>query len=152
MVYVLMMTFLCGCHGGPTQSTDIARNLEEARVTSPNGRLDAVMVRQDAGGAAGGWEWNIYIVPKGQPVSTRYHEVLYAGTFRDEKLVWLQDHLLEVQYRIAHIHSFRNLWSLSEAQYVGGSGETDYSVEIRLGPSSSDFSLLTAAGTFKRKD
>jgi hypothetical protein len=94
----------------------------------------------------------VYIVRKAQPVSSKHHQVLNAGTFRGEKLVWLQEHLLEIRYNIAHIHSFRNLWSLSEIQNVGGAGEGDYSVEIRLAPVSGDFSLLTPAGTFRQKE
>ncbi len=48
--------FSTGCDSREKTGSDLARNLEEERVTSPDGRLDAVMVRQDAGGAAGGWE------------------------------------------------------------------------------------------------
>lgn len=130
---------------------DGQRGPEEARVTSPSGTLDAVIIRQDAGGAAGGWEWYVYIVAKSKPVLNNSHPIFYAGTLTHERLVWAQEHLLQIQYDIANIHQFRNLWGLSEIEDVGSTGERDYLVEIQLVPSSSDFSLLTPNGGFKPK-
>jgi hypothetical protein len=44
---------------------------ELARVTSPNGQLDAVLMRYMYGGAVGGGvDSNVYIVRKGAPVGT----------------------------------------------------------------------------------
>ncbi len=65
-----------------------------------------VLVRQDAGGAAGGWDFHVYIVGSGKRVPTNVHSVLYAGTLKGEKLVWADAHLLDVQYDIANIHEF----------------------------------------------
>ena len=142
--------FSVGC-SKKTTSNELARELEQVRVTSPNGQLDAVLVREDAGGAAGGWEWNAYIVPKGNSVLASYHRVLYAGTLTNPKLIWSQEHLLQIHYDVADIHEFRNLWALDEVRKVGPTGEGDYLVEIRLAPSSPDFSLLTPTGSFKQK-
>jgi hypothetical protein len=142
--------FLLGC-GRKTTPTELSGKLEQARVTSPSGQLDAVLIREDAGGATGGWEWNVYIVPRGNPVLASYHQVLYAGTLTDPKLVWSQEHLLQIHYDVADIHEFRNLWALDEVRKVGPAGEGDYLVEIRLSPSSPDFSLLTPMGSFKQR-
>ena len=134
--------FLLACNEG-SRTPEVEKGPEEARLSSPNGQLDAVMIREDAGGAAGGWEWYVYIVGKGKPVLKSAHAILYAGTLRGESLVWAQEHLLDIRYDIANIHEFRNLWGLSEVQDVGSTGERDYLVEIRLVPSSQGFSLLT---------
>lgn len=148
-ITICLLILVCsfGCSGRPNPTS---RGLEQARVNSPKGDLDAVLLRQDAGGAAGGWEWNVYIVPKGKPVSARYHDVFYAGTLVSPKVSWNQEHLLGIHYDIADIHNFRNLWALDEINKIGANGEGDYLVEIRLAPSSPDFSLLTASGTFRQ--
>jgi len=138
--------FPLGCEG-------VSRNTEEARVTSPNGLLDAVVIREDGGGALEGFEWHAYIVAKGSAVDARKsHEIFLAGTLTGERLVWSQPHLLEIHYDAANIEQFRNLWGLYEIQNVGSEGEHDYLVEIRLVPSSKDFSLLTPNGRFKSEE
>jgi len=68
----------------------------------------------------------------------------------DEKLVWTQEHLLEIRYDIAEINQFTNIWGSSEIQN-GREGRNEYLVEIRLAPSPRDFSLLTPNGEFRRK-
>jgi hypothetical protein len=139
----IAISFLIGC-GGSLHSS------EEARVTSPNGLLDAVMIREDGGGALGGFEWYAYIVAKGNAVDARKsHEIFHAGTLMGEKFVWSQPHLLEIHYDMANIEQFRNLWGLYEIQNVGSEGQRDYLVEIRLVPSSRGFSLLTPDGGSK---
>jgi len=65
-----------------------------------------------------------------------------------EKLVWKQEHSLEIQYDVAHIDNFRNLWCIDELEDVGSAGERDYCVEIRLAPSA-EFSILTPEGGFR---
>jgi hypothetical protein len=69
---------------------------------------------------------------------------------RGEKVAWRQAHLLELQYDRARIVKFRNLWSLHMIEGVGAAGEGDYSVEIRLAPTSADFSVLQPNGEFTR--
>jgi hypothetical protein len=143
--------FLTGCaQGGQATKTTLFLGSEVARVTSPNGQLDAVIIREDGGGAAGGWEWYAYIVAKASGVDQRKaHSIFHAGSLTGQKLVWSQAHLLEIHYGIADIEEFRNLWGLSEIQNVGSVGERDYLVEIRLVPSA-DFSLLAPDGRFRR--
>ena len=122
---------------------------EEIRVASPDGRLDAVMIREMYGGAVGGIEWRVYIVPRGLAVPSKYQNPVFgASDLTAEKLVWLQPHLLEIGYDRAAIEGFRNLWALDEVDNVGSSGEGDYFVEIRLAPSS-EYSRLTPSGGFR---
>lgn len=74
--------------------------------------------------------------------------LLYAAILRGEKLLWKQNHLLEVHYDLAHIEEFRNLWGSNEAEDRGWR-TGDYLTEVRLVPSSPDFSFLTPDGGFK---
>jgi hypothetical protein len=138
-----------GC--GSSSTYTVPKADEESRVTSPNGELDAVLVREDGGGAAGGWDWDVYIVAKGNPVVRPRSRALFeAGTLTDERLTWSQDHLLEIHYDIAEIDQFTNIWSSSEIQN-DSEGHNKYFVEIRLAPSPEDFSLLTPNGKFREK-
>jgi len=145
----LIICFSEGC--GLSGTYTVPKADEETRVTSPNGELDAVLVREDGGGAAGGWEWYVYIVAKGNPVvRPRSHSIFNAGTLTDEKIIWTSQHLLEIHYDIAEINQFTNIWGSSEIQN-GREGRNEYFVEIRLAPSPRDFSLLTPNGEFRRK-
>jgi hypothetical protein len=123
---------------------------EVSRVTSPNGQLDAVLTEDFYGGAVGGGiDSEVNIVRKGAPVKfdTKY-TILQADPFTKAKLVWKQDHLLEIHYDVAHIERFRNLWGLHEIEDVGSIGEHDFDVEIRLEPLA-DFSILAPDGSFR---
>jgi hypothetical protein len=126
---------------------------EQARVTSPNGQLDAVLVREPIGGAIGGGvNWNVYITNKGAPIQVRLaHEIFQADPMVGGQLTWEGSHLLEIRYDVAKINEFRNLWGLHEIEDVGSKGERDFNVEVRLVPSSSDFSLLNQDGSFKQQ-
>ena len=122
---------------------------EEMRVTSPDGLLDAVMVREMWGGAVGGIEWRVFIVRKGDSVPNNWRSIVFrSDKLKGEKLVWRQSHLLEIHYDIADINDFHNLWASDQVENVGSTGEHDYLVEIRLAPYSPDFSYLTANGDF----
>lgn len=146
----IIILILGGC--GEPAETEISKGVEQVRVPSPNGQLDAILTREDGGGAAGGWEWYVYIVAKGSySIPEGAQPVLNAGTLTGGTLEWRQNHLLEFHYNIAHFNQFRNLWGLHEIQYVGATGERDYFVEIRLASASTDFSLLTPDGAFRDK-
>lgn len=150
LTIAIAIFFVAGCNDAPEK---MIAGSEQARVTSPNGRLDAILIREDGGGAAGGWEWYVYIVAKGtSAVPKNAQPIFNAGTLTEGSLSWGQEHLLEIHYNIAYINQFRNLWGLSELQNVGTAGEHDYLVEIRLVPSSHDFSLLTSEGAFRPKN
>jgi len=139
-------SFPLGCGGN-------SRFSEEARVTSPNGALDAVMILENGSGPLGGLAWHACIVAKGSAVDVhKSHEIFRASTLTGEKLIWSQPHLLEIHYDMANIEEFRNLWALDEIRDVGSTGERDYFVEIRLEPSSHGFSLLTPNGKFKSEE
>jgi hypothetical protein len=70
-----------------------------------------VLLQNVYGGAVGGGvESDVYIVKKGALVkmdTTR--KILQANPFTGAKLFWKQDHLLQIQFDLAHIEQFRNL-------------------------------------------
>lgn len=143
-----MLCLLAACTG-PKPSTWVEKN----RVTSPDGRFDAVLTVESVGPVLGGGVyWNVFIVPKGD-VAPRDDKksVLNASVMRGEKLVWNQNHLLEVHYDIAEIEKFRNFWGSNEVQDRSWN-KGDYLAEVRLVPSSPDFSLLSPNGDLKPKD
>jgi len=144
----LSVPVLGGCDD-PVQRTHDGEEL--ARVTSPNGNLDAVLMRYTYGGAAGGGvDSNVYIVRKDSPVVSKPgHEILRADPMSGGALVWKRNHMLQIQYDVAHIQAFRNLWGLSEIENVGPTGERDFEVEIQLVPKS-DASALKYDGSFRR--
>lgn len=147
MCAALIACVLNGC--GLSSTYTVPKGDEKNRVTSPNGDLDAVLTREDGGGAASGWDWDVYIVAKGHPVvRPRSRSVFESGRLTGEKLVWIQDHLLEIHYDIAEIDQFTNIWDSSEIQN-DTEGRIKCFVEIRLAPSPGDFSLLTPNGEFR---
>ena len=141
--------FSSGCQSTHNRDSKV---VEQSRVTSPNGQLDAVFLQDFYGGAVGGGvESDVYIVRKGAPVKMdSARKILQADPFTGVKLVWKQDHLLQIQYDVAHIEQFHNLWGLHEVEDVGSTGERDFEVEIRLAPSAGDFSALTPDGSYRR--
>jgi hypothetical protein len=142
---------LSGCGGQRVpRNGSVSGWSELIRVTSPNGLLDAVLAQHMYGGAVGGGvESNVYIVLKGAPVFAKEgREVFSADPMTGARLVWKQDHLLEIYYDVADIHNFRNLWGLYEVEDVGSKGQRDFDVEVRLVPAT-DFSALTPEGAFR---
>lgn len=114
---------------------------EIARTSSPDGALDAVMIRTDPG-AVSSYGYEVHIVPKGtKPREGSHYAIFSAKHMEHEKLVWKQSHLLEIQYEKAHIFYFCNLWYDRKFQ------NAEYFVELRLAPRSVGFSYLTPQGT-----
>ncbi|MGH9699157.1 MAG: hypothetical protein ACRD5R_05910 [Candidatus Acidiferrales bacterium] len=148
----LVTCFLGSCDDRAALDRGVfSTSAEQERVTSPNGQLDAVLVRDPYGGAIGGGiYWDVYIVTKGNPIHMKSaKEIFRADSMTNGSLVWKGNHLLEIHYDIAQIEQFRNLWGLHEVEDVGSRGERDFEVEIRLAPTSGDFSLLKSDGGFR---
>lgn len=140
-----MQFSIAGCRG--ITNPQLSRDLEQVRVTSPTGGLDAVLLRADAG-AAGGWEYYVYIVAKGSAVDASQHPIFEAGTLSGGNLIWSEPHLLDIHYDVAYIDEFTNYWDSSRVRSNKEEEDNDFKVEIRLVPSSPD-SLLNPDGTFK---
>jgi len=116
---------------------------EIARVTSPDGAVDAVMI-QDNCGALCSYGYTVFIVPKGESAPRDFKRQLFsADDMAGEKLVWKQPHLLEIVYSKARIYAFRNI-SYPFGEFGSKPRSWDYKVEIQLAPSSAGFSYLEA--------
>ena len=153
MIVVLLGLSFLACESAKRNLGNIPSSEEKSRVTSPDGRLDAVLVEDLYGGALGGGvDSVVYITTKGSALPKTAYKVLRADPLRGCSLVWRSNHLLEIHYDLADIHEFRNLWGLHEVQDVGSYGESDFDVEIRLAPLSPDYSLLTPDGHFRSKN
>ena len=123
---------------------------ERFRITSPDGQLDAVLIREGWGGAMGGFDWFVYIVRRGKPVPAKgLTPIFLASRLVHEQLVWREPRLLVIQYDMAEIESFRNLWCSSEIEDVGANGEHQYCVEVCLSPMNAH-SILTPEGVFRQ--
>jgi hypothetical protein len=143
----LVFCFLLASCGFDPASDKVS---ELARVTSPNGQFDAVLIQDIYGPAAGGGvDSNVYIVQKGAPVHVKAgSEVFSADPMSCGQLVWRRDHLLEIHYNMAYIHTFRNTWGAHEVENVGSTGERDFEVEILLTPAS-ESSAIQPDGSFR---
>jgi hypothetical protein len=115
--------------------------IESARVTSPDGELDAVLVEDASGGALGGIFWYVYVVPKGKVAPRDVKRCLFfADELTKGAIVWSKPHLIEIYYDKASIMQFRNISTPSEngLQYV----------ELRLVPTE-EYSLVTPQGGWR---
>jgi hypothetical protein len=128
---------------------DNTKAVELTRAVSPDGRFDAVLVRDEWGGAMGGFIWAVFIVPKGEKLPSVYDKSIFvAHRLTRAGIVWKQPHLIEISYDKAEIERFQNVWSCwddrqSEAE------RKNYYVEIRLAPFAPDYSILTPAGNLR---
>jgi hypothetical protein len=116
---------------------------EVARVTSPDGTVDAVMVVLGCGPTCSD-TYLATVVPKGAKAPVEIQQFNFsADDLTDAHLQWQQPHLVEIAYNRALINQFRNI-SYPFAKF--GAPETwDYKVEIRLAPASTGFSYLKPA-------
>ena len=113
---------------------------EIARVTSPDGMVDAVMVEENCG-ALCSYTYSVSVVPKGEKGSDgAARSVLVAEDMAAERVYWKQPHLLEITYAHALIRNFCNVcYPFAKS---GVKGSWGYVVEARLAPTSPEFSYL----------
>ena len=100
---------------------------EIERLTSPNRKVNAVLIIRASGGVLGNFSYGLYIVPTGEEKELPRDPLLSADRIREGlDLSWRNDSVLEIQYRGAVIKSFRN-----RAAVPNEEGGTRY-VEVRL--------------------
>jgi len=90
---------------------------EEQRVTSPNGKLDAVGILGLYDGTVGGVDYKVYILPHEAPAPRQgflkgIRPVLDGRTFNSGKHFWRRTNLLTIGYERAEISYFRIRWRL----------------------------------------
>ena len=115
---------------------------EIRRLTSPDNMVDAVWVFGNGGATTGG-SWSLYIVPKGlkfDKAAASFSQSIFKGDhFSELEFKWKQAKLLEIHFKKARIHQFRNFWPYWDPKEP----EVDrkYVVEVKLIPGSDDSSL-----------
>ena len=131
---------ILGDHLLNTLSTSARDYVERMRVSSPDHKLDAVLVEDTSGGAVGGSAWMLYIVPSGKSVLHETKSLFLADSLSKASIAWNKPHLVEIHYDKASIMQFTNISTTSE-------NGLEY-VELRLVPSS-DYSLMTPEGGWR---
>jgi hypothetical protein len=111
---------------------------ETKRIKSPDQQVEAVVLIGDAGATTATTTF-VLLVPSGRHVETNkapVSDVVFtADHLENFNLIWKQSGLLEIQYDRARIFRFTNLWSIWKGR------PSSYAVEIRLAPTSPDFSV-----------
>ena len=105
---------------------DLVEKTEVARIVSPDGRVEAVLVKVEAG-ATVATSFKVYIVPKGGKASHPNPDFL-ADHVEGLDLKWQAPRLLVIRYDKARIFRFSNFWHSREVD------DFRYEVEIRLAP------------------
>ena len=93
---------------------------ELSRVTSPDGRLDALFVRNGGGGAMDSFYYRVFVVPAGAPMPDVKNSVLNASDVDRLELDWIDSGNLAIRYREAKIHDF-----IDQAYPFEGKGDTN---------------------------
>jgi len=107
---------------------------EIARVTSPDGVVDAVMIRDNCG-AVCPYGYSVFVVPKAQPAPSDLKQSAFsADDMVGERLAWKQPHLLSIGYDKALIYRFHNV-SYPLGEFHARQNNWDYKVEVQLVPS-----------------
>jgi hypothetical protein len=116
------------------------RTDEVSRVTSPDGIVDAVVIRSHCG-APCSTNYSVFVVPKGREVGRKADQrVFSADDLTGQLLTWKKAHLLEIAYGRALILSFQNV--TYPFLRAGQTNSYEYRVEMRLAPTSPGFSYL----------
>ena len=109
-------------------------------VRSPDGVVDAVLVR-GGGGAATGFNFSVFLVPGGTRFDAkaswfeRERALFSAGHHEGLQLAWREAKFLEIRFAKARIFQSSNFWHSQEVQNYS------YVVELRLVPSDENSSL-----------
>jgi hypothetical protein len=130
---IVILVIWCLCQFGATlvflvfgvifQSTK-----EIARVTSPDGLVDAVMTETSPGMSMESDYYDIYLVPSGSKELSKRDRMVEGTNLEDSRITWIGPRLLEIPYADACIDKFFNGWCSDAVQ------NCDYVVEVRLIP------------------
>ena len=109
-------------------------HLEEiVRVSSPDGSLDAVMIRDNCGPLCS-FGYSAFVVPRGEAAPKDLNRAVFqAYDMMREMLTWKQERVLEIAYEKATISKFRNI-SHPFGEFDRKEKNWEYRLEIRLAP------------------
>ncbi|MHB8381660.1 MAG: hypothetical protein ACYDC3_04895 [Candidatus Binataceae bacterium] len=99
---------------------------ELLRVSSPDGRIDAVLVEPII--KYFGKTLSVYLVPKGEAPPAWGPVMGISGVDRMPTLLWREPQLLEIGFERGCVERFSNLWHSNDIE------RGDYYVEIGLAP------------------
>ncbi len=103
--------------------SDEKRYRENARITSPDSLVDAVIMYNYGPLTINELVTNIYIVPEGEKVDDYDHYNFLAVNVESLSVKWSTAKILEIHYRRAVIMNFRNVWSLKSINNYHYHGE-----------------------------
>ncbi len=107
---------------------------EIARFVSPDSAVEAVLVGADTD-ATTSYTYELYVVPRGGELPDSERVSFVADHVADLQVRWREARFLEIQYRQARIHRFRNYWQSRDVDSFS------YVVELRLQPQTESWSL-----------
>jgi hypothetical protein len=99
---------------------------EEQRFLSPDGRVEAILIKQDAG-ATTSYTYKLYIVPSGDNFK-KGHEVFIADKMIGLSISWDRAKSLDIKFKDGRIFHFKNFWSSKEVDNF------KYNVSLNLRP------------------
>ncbi len=112
------------------------------RVESPDGRVEAVIVKSDCG-ATTSYTYGVYIVVKGG--THNENDLVFKADHQSElNIIWNKAKLLEINYKQARIFQFTNFWHSRDVD------EFRYVVEVKEN-SFADSSSLSLEDRFLRE-
>ncbi len=112
---------------------------ELVRATSPDRRVDAILVEPIVKSIGGGEA--LYLVPIGDPAPASEPVLRGSRLTGPPKLHWSKSQLLEVQYDRGCVAAFSNVWHSGEVE------EGRYYVEVRLDPTANFACIVSPAAT-----
>ncbi len=119
LVFSTLVVLLAAC--GPLHMPVVTEEI--VRFTSPDGRVDAIILTSDAG-ATTATAHEVYIAPRGTTKRDLKHPVFTADYVMGLKVKWIESKHLEVQYQSARIFHFTNFWQSADVDYY------EYEVKI----------------------
>lgn len=84
-------------------------NIEESRLLAPNSLIEAVVMRNESGGATDSYIYQVYLVNKGEKPEARVQRFV-ATKLEGFNLLWRNSSILEIHYSNANILEFKNHW------------------------------------------
>jgi hypothetical protein len=135
IIFCVLIFVAIGC----SPSSMGVKLTEINRYTSPDSRVDAVIVTSDAG-ATTSIGHHIFIVPKGESPKDMKFSILTANHVVGLKVYWQQAKNLKITYQAARIFKFTNFWQSREIdnfQYEVKITETEQLASQGFGPKSS---------------
>jgi hypothetical protein len=101
---------------------------EVIRLNSPDGRIDAVILSENAG-AMGSMQYYLYIIPHGQKPDKKESIVFGGEKITDLKISWLTNCKLLIKYGPVYLDQKPIIYTFKN-QIQPFSGEANYLIEI----------------------